>query len=150
MTDTRDIPQGGGLNERALEPAVDSENMTGTGGGAGGGTIAGSGDPSGPGTIAGITNPLAMPGIAGDREAEIVAEAAALGTADGALSDAVGVGGSAVATTMGDAIGSSAGRDVGSGTPGDKGELGGGGGSLGLSGGTGPQGSGAPGGNTGG
>jgi hypothetical protein len=67
-----------------------------------------------------------LPGTAGT-DSEIVAEAAALGSADGALADAAGVGGGGNVTTMGEAIGSSAARDVGSGTPGEKGDLGGGG-----------------------
>jgi hypothetical protein len=125
MAGEKDVPQGGGLGERAMEAATEKENLSGTGGGAGGGTIAGSGDPTGPGVDVGVTNPLEMPGVAG-KDAEIVAEASALGSADGALADAAGAGGGG-GTTMGDAVGGSAGRDVGSGTPGDKGDLGGGG-----------------------
>lgn len=62
--------------------------------------------------------------LAGRSGSEVAAEAAALGTADGSLADAAGLhapGG----TTMGDAL-RSPGRDIGSGTPRDKGELGGG------------------------
>jgi hypothetical protein len=120
----QDLPQGGGLGERAMEPATEGENMNGTGGGAGGGTMAGSGDPTGPGVNAGIKNPLQMPGIAGE-DAEVVSKIAALGSADGALADAAGVGGSG-GPTMEEAIGASAGSDIGSGTPGDRGETGGG------------------------
>jgi len=138
MAGERQEPHGDGLGERALEPATASDTLSGTGGGAGGGTSAGAGDPSGPGASAGITNPLGLPGIA-EEDAEIVSEASALGSSDGALADAAGIGG-AGGPTMGEAVGSGPGRDIASGTPGDRGELGGGGASLDQGGGTGPAG----------
>lgn len=119
-----DKPHGDGLGERAMEPAREGEQLGGTGGGAGGGSMAGSGDPQGSGAGAGITNPLSMPGVAGE-DSEVVAEAAALGSSDGSLADAAGLT-SMDGTTMGEAIGSGAGRDVEGGTPGGRGETGGG------------------------
>jgi hypothetical protein len=142
---------GGGLGEKQMEPAVGQDPLSGTGGSAGGGTRAGEGEPSG-----GVTDdtefsnehPLASPGeLAGTADQAIAREIEALGPVDGSLADAAsGDAGGAGSTTMGDAIGSAAGIDVGEGTPGDKGDLGGGGASLGQSSGTGPAGSGSPGG----
>ena len=128
--DNKGVPQGGGLNEEALRSPTD-EPLGGTGGSAGGGTIAGSGDPSGATADrddAGSEDPpvASLGELAGQSDDRIAAEAAALGSADGSIADAAGVGGTLDAT-MGDAIGALAGRDVGSGTPGDKGDLGGGG-----------------------
>lgn len=134
MTSEGQAP-GGGLNERAFEPAT-GEGLSGTGGGAGGGTRSGEGDPSGLDTdhkrqlreatdLAPGGGTLAAAGeLAGAANSEIAAEAAALGNADGSLADAAGTGGGG--RTIGDAVGGSAGRDIGSGTPGDRGELGGG------------------------
>lgn len=123
MSGEKDV--GNGLSERAMEAATENENLNGTGGGAGGGTVAGSGDPTGPGVNAGITIPLQMPGIAGE-DSKAVSEISALGSADGTLADLSGNGGSG-GPTLGEAIGASAGSgDVGSGTPGDRGETGGG------------------------
>lgn len=115
-----------------------SEDRGGTGGQSGGGTMAGAGQPSG-GTLdslrgeanAPVHEPHATPrpdSLAGVADSEIAAEAAVLGSADGALADAAGGGGGAgTAPSMGEAIGSGAGRgEPGSGTPGDRGELGGG------------------------
>jgi len=124
--------QGGGLNDAALAPATDERGLSGTGGAEGGGTRSGAGEPTGgvadrvsggeaeadPQSIA------ALGQLAGRTGSEEAAEAAALGSADGSLADAAGQhppGG----TSMGDAL-RSPGRDVGSGTPGDRGELGGG------------------------
>jgi hypothetical protein len=129
-SDDKGMPQGGGLNEEALRPAT-GEPLGGTGGSAGGGTIAGSGEPSGAAADrddAGSDGPPveSLGEVAGQSDDRIAAEAAALGSADGSIADAAGVGGTLDAT-LGDAIGALAGRDVGSGTPGDKGDLGGGG-----------------------
>ena len=125
-------PQGDGLNETTLAPTNDDRGLSGTGGAEGGGTIAGAGDPSGGETdleTAGLPTDPSRSFLAQSRNgpvaSEEAAEAAALGSADGALSDEAtpkGQGG----TTMGDAL-RSPGRDIGSGTPGDKGDLGGGG-----------------------
>ena len=104
---------GAGLNDAAIAPATDDRGLSGTGGSEGGGTTAGAGEPSG-----GEADRGAIP------VPEEAAEPAALGPADGSLADAVaprGPGG----TTMGDAL-RGVGRDVGSGTPADRGELGGG------------------------
>ena len=151
-----DRAHGGGLGDKAMEAAT-SEPLSGTGGSDGGGAIAGSGDSTGgrsdqsPGPIgqdAGtdeggtIAASGRLAGQGGDEEAT---EAAALGAADGSLADAAQQrqpGG----TTIGDALGSP-GRDIGSGTPGDRGELGGGG-PGGLGGGTGPAGTASPGGHS--
>ena len=139
---TQNIPQGGGLNDKALADA-NAENED---------AIAGAGDPSGgPADDVEFSNahPLASPGeLAGTADQAIAREIEALGPADGSLADAAGVGGGAGATTMGDAIGAAAGMDIGSGTPGDKGDLGGGGASLDQGGGTGPAGAGTPGGDS--
>jgi hypothetical protein len=128
---TPTTPSTGGLNERAFEPARDGE-LSGTGGSDGGGTIAGSGDPSGaatdrnhPGDEPDAIPRAALGELAGRSGSEEAAEAAALGSADGALADAAGVGGPG-GRTLGETPGGGAGRDIGSGTPGDRGELGGG------------------------
>src|SRR5437868_3862392 len=111
-----DQDTGGGINGAELQ---DREDLGGAGGSSGGGTIAGSGDPSG-GTLGGTVGG----GIAG--------EAAALGDADGSLADAAsatepGAERLSVGPTGGETFGAGAGRgEVGSGTPGDKGDLGGG------------------------
>lgn len=111
MTDGKD--QGGGLNDAALASATDDRALSGTGGSEGGGTTAGAGEPSGgDADRAGLPMP------------EEAAAAAALGPSDGSLADAEasrGPGG----TTMGDAL-RGVGRDMGSGTPADRGDLGGG------------------------
>lgn len=116
-------PQGGGLNEKSLQPAVD-ENEDG---------FAGSDDPSGEAvgdTEFSNEHPLASPGeLAGTADQAIAREIEALGPADGSLADAAdeAQGGGAGTSTMGDAIGASAGMDIGQGTPPDRGDLGGGG-----------------------
>ena len=136
--------EGGGLNEQALQAAVDENEDA----------LAGSGDPSGgPADDTEFSNrhPLASPGeLAGTADQAIAREIEALGPADGSLADAAGVGGDAGAgtSTMGDAIGAAAGMDIGSGTPPDHGDLGGGGASLEQGGGAGPAGSGSPGGDS--
>ena len=95
--------------------------------GSGGNTVAGAGDPSG-GPIGGTPG---SSGAAGD--AGIAAEAAALGSVDGTLADAAAQaqGGAerlSAGPTGGEAIGAGATRgETGSGTPGDTGDLGGGG-----------------------
>ena len=140
-------PQGDGLNEATLAPATDDRGLSGTGGAEGGGTIAGAGDPSGGDadldTAALPTDPSRSFRAQSRNGPDASEEAAALGPADGALSDEATPKGQD-GTTMGDAL-RSPGRDIGSGTPGDKGELGGGG-PLGQHGGTGPAGAGSPGG----
>jgi hypothetical protein len=121
MAERKTVPQGGGLNERALEPATE-EPLGGTGGSAGGGTIAGSGEPEGANTdteLAADEAVLASPGeLAGTADRAIAAEMAALGPAEEEPAE----GG----PTLGEAIGSGAGGDVGSGTKGDRAGLGGG------------------------
>ena len=148
-------PQGGGLNERALEPATE-EPLSGSGGAAGGGTLAGDGDPSGEDTdrpspdgrasdASADGNSLARTGKAGGvTDSEEAAEAAALGPADGSLADAAG-GGAAGAPNLGESLRGGAGRDIGSGTASDKSGLGGGG-TAGQNGGGGPKGTASPGG----
>ena len=144
---------GGGLGEKQMEPAIGQDPLSGTGGSAGGGTRAGEGEPSG-----GVTDdkdfsdehPLASPGeLAGTADQAIAREIEALGPVDGSLADAASdESGEAGASTMGDAVGSAAGMDIGQGAPGDKAGLGGGGASLRQSGGTGPAGTGSPGGDS--
>ncbi len=136
---------GGGLNEAALANIDDDEDLGGAGGSSGGGTIAGSGDPSG-GTLAGTGGTTG--GVAGDmlggetvlgarsgslgaKDGAIAAEAAALGDASGSLADAAaaaepGAERLSAGPTGAEAIHQGVGRgDAGSGTPGDKGDLGG-------------------------
>ena len=119
---------GGGLNEAALAGRGE-EDPGGAGGGSDGGTMAGAGEPSG-GLLSGAGGTTA--GLIDDN---IAAEAAALGPADGSLSDA---------EALGDGVGRAT---TGSGTPRDRGETGGGGG-LGQGGGTGPAGAASPGGDS--
>jgi hypothetical protein len=146
--------QGGGLNDRAFAPATD-EPLSGTGGSAGGGAISGAGEISGADTdraddplIGRDGRTLAATGeLAGTSDEQAARDAAALGSADGSLADAAGVGSGAAAPTMGDAVGGGAGRDIGSGTPADRGELGGGA-PFGQHGGSGPAGSSSPGGDS--
>ena len=129
---------GGGLNEAALAGRGE-EDPGGAGGGSGGGTMAGAGEPSG-GLLSGAGGTTA--GLIDDN---IAAEAAALGPADGSLSDAEG---GAARATGAEALGDRVGRaTTGSGTPRDRGETGGGGG-LGQGGGTGPAGAASPGGDS--
>jgi hypothetical protein len=97
--------------------------------GSGGNTVAGAGDPSG-GPIGGTPGSSAA-ALGGD--GAIAAEAAALGSVDGTLADAAaqaqpGAERLSAGPTGGESIGTGAGRgEVGSGTPRDTGELGGGG-----------------------
>ncbi|MFN3725700.1 MAG: hypothetical protein ACK4SZ_05275 [Allosphingosinicella sp.] len=121
-----------GLNEAVLAQSRDDPDPGGTGdltgGEPSGGLLSGSGA-----TTAGLTDEL------------IASEAAALGPADGSLSDSEG---GASTPTMGETLGEGAGRaTAGSGTPGDRGETGGGGPS-GQHGGTGPKGTASPGGDS--
>lgn len=132
---------GNGLNEAVLADH-DREDIGGAGGSSGGGTIAGRGEPSGGtlggtgGTQSGVPGELpggaSMMGAASASDGAVAAEAAALGDASGALADeaakaqpgAERLGGG---PTGAEAIGQGAARgDIGSGTPGDKGDLGGG------------------------
>jgi hypothetical protein len=147
---------GGGLNEKLLEP-LKKGALAGTGGSAGGGTIAGEGEPSGGATdqappheeqgnpaVEGRTVAAAgeLAGLSDSEEAE---EAAALGPAEGTLADRAGVGGKG-GETLGEAVGSSRPDSaVGAGTRPDKAGLGGGGPGA-LQGGTGPAGTASPGG----
>lgn len=123
-----DRPDGGGLDLRPL-----GEQAHGDAGGVGGG-----GEPSG-GLLGGqrgeadapVGEPHATPrpdSLAGIADSEIAGEAAALGSADGALADAGGIPG-AVGTNPsgGETVGGGAGRgEVGSGVGGDRSGLGGG------------------------
>jgi hypothetical protein len=155
-------PQGGGLNDVTLAPLTDDRGLSGTGGADGGGASAGAGEPSGGATDRAsarlpqdpaATHPessrSAIGQLAARTQSEEAAEAAALGPADGSLADAArgalshDVAGEGT-LTMGDAL-RSPGRDIGSGTPGDQSELGGGA-PLGQEGGTGPSGAASPGG----
>ena len=139
---------GGGIGEPAAATAT-KEPLSGTGGSAGGGTVSGDAEPAGINTDRSdpAEAPLECTGEAAGRTGDTVAaEAAALGSADGSLADAARAGGPA-GRRMGDALDGGAGRDIGEGTPGDKGELGGGA-ALGQHGGTGPAGTGSPGGDT--
>jgi hypothetical protein len=119
---------GNGLSEAAL-PDHDGEDPGGAGGSSGGGTVAGRGEPSG-GTLGG--DPAAPLLGLGGRDSEVAAEAAALGDASGALADEAakpqpGAERLSGGTTGAEAIGQGTGRAAtGSGTPGDKGDLGGG------------------------
>jgi hypothetical protein len=133
--DMADEPNTSGLDLRPLGGNA-GEDPGGTGGSSGGGTSAGAGSPTG-GTLdsqrgeanAPVGEPHATPrpdSLAGIADSEIAAEAAALGSADGSLADAAGLSGPG-GSSMGEAIGGGAGRaEPGSGTPGDRGELGGG------------------------
>jgi hypothetical protein len=118
---------GNGLNEAALV-GRDQEDLGGAGGSSGGGTVAGRGEPSG-GTLGGTDGRAA--GLGGT-DGGIAAEAAALGDAPGALADEAAKAQSGAEHPSGgptgaEAIGQGAGRgEIGSGTPGDKGDLGGG------------------------
>jgi hypothetical protein len=147
MTDQQESKSrelGGGLNEAVLAGA-NQEGLGGSGGSSGGGTIAGSGEPSG-GTLQGGgqtsgavpadagAGPAALTGgVAALDPSGIAAEAAALGGADGTLADAAQRAAGQAPHIRGgpvgsEALGGGAGRgDVGSGTPSDKGDLGGGG-----------------------
>ena len=133
MTD----PQGGGLDLRPLGEQA-GEDPGGAGGASGGGTMAGAGEPSG-GTLdsshgqagAPVGEPNATPrpdSLAGIADDEIAAEAAALGSADGALADRTGTPGAIGLTPSGgETVGAGAGRgEPGSGTGGDRSGLGGG------------------------
>ncbi|HEX9964896.1 MAG TPA: hypothetical protein VGB04_07915 [Allosphingosinicella sp.] len=136
---------GKGLNEAALADH-DREDIGGAGGSSGGGTIAGRGEPSGGtlggtgGTQGGVPGDMlrgesvmgaASPSLGG-KDGGIAAEAAALGDASGALADEAanrqpGAERLSGGVTGAEAIGQGAARgDIGSGTPGDKGDLGGG------------------------
>ena len=148
--------QQGGLNGSELANRGD-EDLGGAGGSSGGGTVAGRGEPSGgaiegTGGTSGDTTSGETPfgagtgSLAGLDGGGIAAEAAALGTADGALADAASDRPSGPERLSGgptgaEAIGQGARRgETGSGTPGGGGDLGGGGG------GTGPAGTASPGG----
>ena len=130
----RDI--GNSINEAALarhaeaEPGDDSSMGTDM---PSGGLLSGAGS-----TTAGLLND------------HIAAEAGALGSEDGALADEAEDRQrveAPVGRTGGEALGGGSGRgETGSGTPGDRGDLGGGGGALKQGGGTGPGGTARPGG----
>jgi len=137
MTDDKQGGPGGGLNEAALagrieeEPGDDSSMGTDM---PSGGLLSGAGS-----TTAGLL------------EDHIAAEAGALGPSDGALADEAAQRGepqSPMGRTGAEAIGGAGRGEAGSGTPADRGELGGGGATLGQGGGAGPQGSGSPGGDS--
>ncbi|MEA3009404.1 MAG: hypothetical protein QOJ91_1096 [Sphingomonadales bacterium] len=119
---------GNGLGDAPLADH-DGEDIGGAGGSSGGGTIAGRGEPSG-GTLDGDPG-ASLAGLAG-KDAEAAAEAAALGEGSGALADSAAnarpgaerLGGGPLGA---ESIGQGVGRgEIGSGTPGDKGDLGGG------------------------
>jgi hypothetical protein len=122
MTDESKSPAGstGGTNGHELANHLGEL-------GSGGNTIAGAGDPSG-GPIGGTPGSSAATG-----DGAIAAEAAALGSVDGTLADAAaqaqpGAERLSAGPTGGEAVGAGAARgEVGSGTRGDKGDLGGGG-----------------------
>ena len=129
---TKDI--GNGLGEPAAEAMRDGP-LSGTGGSSGSGALSGEGQisgergddaPLGDGAklAPGAQNLAAMGELAGRTGSEVAAEAAALGNAEGSLSDAAGTGGPG-GRTIGESLGGAAG-DIGSGTAGDRGELGGG------------------------
>ena len=115
---------GFGLAEEEVKP------LGGSGGAAGGGTRAGAGEPSGEG-IGGDEHAAEQKVRGGGTDREAADEAAALGDLDDhdetpALE--YGEGDRPRGPTMGEAIGSGAGTDVGSGTPADHSGIGGGGG----------------------
>lgn len=137
----------GGINEAALA-GRDKEDLGGAGGSSGGGTIAGAGEPSG-GTLGGTGGTQGgLPGdmlggesvmgagagsLAGLDGGGIAAEAASYGPAHGSLADEAaerepGAERLSGGPTGAEALGAGAGRGaIGSGTAGDKGDLGGGG-----------------------
>lgn len=125
---------GGGLSERALQPAADRTRAENAGGQGGTDSLVEDADPAVPRPVPDEVL------IARPEDQEIVAEAAALGSGPRP-------NGAASGQTSGDALHSGAGRDVGSGTPGDKGELGGGA-PLGQQGGVGPESAASPGGDS--
>jgi hypothetical protein len=132
----RGITGAGLLDEHGREP------LDGTGGSSGGGTIGGSG-PGADDISGGTAGAAAHPGTPAATTGSIASDAAALGSADGSLADAARRSTPRNALTGAEAVGSGAGRgEVGSGTPADTGELGGGGG------GTGPAGTARPGGDS--
>ena len=152
--------QQGGLNASELTDR-EAEDLGGAGGSSGGGTTSGRGEPSGgaiggtagtsggvPGDVLGGETPFGAGAgsLAGLDGGGIAAEAAALGTADGALADAASDDEPGAERLSGgpsgaEAIGQGARRgETGSGTRADTGDLGGGGG------GTGPAGTASPGG----
>lgn len=137
MTEPSQGSGGGGLDLRPLGEQA-GEDPGGAGGASGGGTVAGAGQPSG-GTLdsgrgeagASVGEPRATPrpdSLAGVADDEIAGEAAALGSADGALADAAGMRGAIGLTPSGgETVGGGAGRgEPGSGVPGDRSGLGGG------------------------
>lgn len=119
---------GSGLGDAPLADH-DPEDIGGAGGSSGGGTIAGRGEPSG-GTL-GASPGASLPGLGG-KDSEVAAEAAALGEASGALADSAanarpGAERLGAGPSGAEATGQGAGRgEIGSGTPGDRGDLGGG------------------------
>ena len=116
---------GNGLNEAVLADR-DDDALGGTGGSSGGGTIAGSGDPAG-GTLDEQRGVRMEHAGAAPGDAEIAEEAGALGPADGSLADALSGGRDPNAgASIGESLGGAGRADAGSGTPGDRGELGGG------------------------
>lgn len=134
------MTQPGSVNGAELADR-DQDALGGTGGSSGGGARAGRGEPSGgasdrqAGGMLGATPFGAGAGsLAGLDGGGIVAEAAALGAADGSLADAAddrepGAERLSSGPTGAEAIGQGARRgDTGSGTRGDLGDLGGGGG----------------------
>jgi hypothetical protein len=156
----------GGLNEAAAQPAR-AEDLGGAGGSSGGGTSAGAGagQPSGgtldhaggaaagsPGDDAGEKALVAAgaDSLASQTRDPMAAEAAALGAADGSLADAGRDARPALpgsGPVGGETLRTGSGRsEIGSGTPPDRGEAGGGG-PIGQHGGTGPAGTSSPGGN---
>lgn len=117
----------------ATASAAAREPLEGTGGGLGGGTLAGAGNPSGGPADLNSGDPIAArqkaPDLSHSSKDQIAHEAKALGSGDGSLADAAGLGsGAATAGPTGaESLAAGAGRgDVGSGTPADRGELGGG------------------------
>ena len=148
------MAQQGGLSASELADR-DDEELGGAGGSSGGGTASGRGEPSGgaiggtggtsggvPGDMLGGETPFGagVGSLAGLDGGGIAAEAAALGTADGALADAAShdePGGERLSggPTGPPAIGQGARRgETGSGTRPDTGDLGGGGGGTGPAG----------------
>jgi hypothetical protein len=159
-----------GLGTKAMQPAT-KEPLGGTGGSTGGGTRAGEGEPDGANTDQSAIPLAARRERGGMMDDEVAAEAAALGSADGTLADRAGLAGGIATpgnpeipgvtgdvddvvqgtesershTTMGEALGTGAGRHVGSGTPPGHAGLGGAA-PLGFEGGPGPKGTRSPGG----
>jgi hypothetical protein len=122
----KDSDVGVGLAGRRLAER-DKDDLDGTGGSSGGGTIAGAGTVSG-----GTTDRSAGPADLAGTAHGAATEAAALGSADGSLADLGQRSNPGADVTGAEAIGAGAGRgEAGSGTPPDRSGAGGGGGGPG-------------------